>query len=94
MSDLVEIPAGRPIWRFTVPVDDAWHELRCGLILHVASRVPDAVEMWAPPGFMPRWFRVIGTAQILDEPTVWRGTAVIGGLVWHVVESGRRESGG
>lgn len=81
------------IYRYEVPVDDQWHELRLsGAVLHVACRRPDTVELWALHTEGPelhRAFRVFGTGQPLPpEPTRHVGTALAaeGRLVWHVME--------
>jgi len=76
------------VYRHEVPVDDGWHELHTGQILHVASRHIDTVEVWAlsdDPTF--RKFRVFGTGQP-DVTGTYVGTAIVpgGALVWHLFE--------
>lgn len=84
----------RRVYRYELPVDDAWHEL---LLTspphHVAARDPRTVELWAlhdddaPELVMS--FRVVGTGQELPVPaTRIVGTALAAGgsLVWHVVQ--------
>jgi hypothetical protein len=81
------------ILRYEVPVDDQWHQHDLsGAVLHVASRRPEVVEVWALDGggaTYPRRFRVYGTGQPIDGE--WRhiGTAlaVEGVLVWHLAEA-------
>lgn len=86
------------VYRYEVPVDDAWHEITLGgPILHVASRDPAMVEFWAThhEGEF-NWsasFRVFGTGQLLDDDHGKHiGTAIAAGsaLVWHLF---RREIG-
>lgn len=82
------------IHRYEVPVDDQWHALELsGAILHVASRRPEVVEVWALVAGpeMRREFRVFGTGQPLPEDIdvhMYRGTALAadGRLVWHLWE--------
>lgn len=81
----------RRVWRETVPVDDAWHDLPfTGHVVHVASRDPAYVEVWhevlddAVPS--TRRFRVFGTGQDVPDRATHAGTAVIGPLVWHLYE--------
>jgi hypothetical protein len=81
------------IYRYEVPVDDRWHTVQLsGEILHVASRDPRAVEIWAwstdGPSAM-RTFRVFGTGQPVLDETRHVGTAIPPGgqLVWHLLEA-------
>lgn len=80
------------IYRHAVPVDDSWHILRLtGDILHVDTRNPRIVEIWAlhtDGPAVPRSFRVYGTGQPLPEDVTYRGTVLTGGggLVWHLME--------
>lgn len=84
----------RKIFRYVLPVDDAWHTLDLtGPILHVATRGADFVEVWAmvQPGVDPvgRAFRVVGTGQSFPPALAFYiGTAITpdGRLVWHVME--------
>ena len=82
------------IFRYEVPVDDAWHTLTLsGPVLHVAARTPETVEVWALSTDGPtteRRMRVFGTGQPLpDQPLDHIGTAFAaeGRLVWHVMEA-------
>lgn len=79
------------IYRYEVPVDDQWHEIRTmGDPLHVCARDPRVVEFWArytpgaPHGVLRR-FLVVGTGQPMPEDVMYHGTAVAGPLVWHLV---------
>jgi hypothetical protein len=84
------------IHRYKIPVDDAWHTIQLtGHLVHVASRDPGTVEIWALAGGqeMAATFRVFGTGQPLpDEDAHTRavhvGTALVVGyhLVWHLFE--------
>lgn len=80
------------IYRYEIPVDDAWHSVELpGVILHVASRRAEVVEVWALDSGTPvvgRYFRVFGTGHPLpDERLRHAGTALApGGLVWHLME--------
>jgi hypothetical protein len=81
------------IHRYEVPVDDRWHDLPLsGSVLHVASRDPRVVEVWAlhtSGTEVTRTFRVFGTGQPLPAgPLRHVGTALASGgqLVWHLME--------
>lgn len=81
------------IYRYEVPVDDQWHELRLsGDLLHIAARKADTVELWAFSDGSPgatRAFRVFGTGQPLpDDATIgYQGTTLApSGLVWHLFD--------
>lgn len=89
------------IYRYEVPVDDRWHTLELtGAVLHVASRRPELVEVWAIAGTMtPRRmeFRVFGTGHPLpDDRGDYQGTALAAGgrLVWHLYGRGEISTGG
>jgi hypothetical protein len=81
------------IYRYEVPVDGQWHDLELtGTVLHVASRQPDAVEIWALQGCdapTGHRYQVFGTGQPLPETAMAHvGTALApGGLVWHLIEA-------
>jgi hypothetical protein len=84
---------GIKIFRYEVPVDDRWHEVESGDVLHVAARQPDRVEFWAfadGPTTRRRWLRVYGTGQPITDG-IWAhlGTAMAadGRLVWHLLEA-------
>ncbi|HEX6968917.1 MAG TPA: hypothetical protein VF174_08945 [Micromonosporaceae bacterium] len=56
------------IFRYSVPVDDQWHEIALqGNPLAVDCRDSRVVEFWAREGGFEkkRWFRVVGTGQPL-----------------------------
>jgi hypothetical protein len=86
----------KAIHRYEVPVDDRWHTLNLsGEVLHVASRRPDVVEVWAVADTdgrsHPRRFCAFGTGQPLpEEPVRYVGSAFAanGALVWHLMEGG------
>jgi hypothetical protein len=91
---MTDLTAERAILRYTVPADDQWHDLTLpGPIVHVATRIPDAVELWvhADTGQEPqlRMLTVVGTGQTIPAAaTAHVGTAVTtdGRLVWHLME--------
>jgi hypothetical protein len=79
------------ILRYEIPVDDQWHPLQLsGDIVHVDSRNPRVVELWAISGgpTATRGFRVFGTGQPLPDNVKHIGTAIPPGgqLVWHLLE--------
>jgi hypothetical protein len=82
--------ANSAIYRHQVPIDDDWHVLRLsGAVLHVASRCPGAVDVWAlhTGGFeVARTLRVFGTGHSLPEGLSYIGTAIAEPFVWHVME--------
>ena len=79
------------IFRYEIPVDDRWHEMAVGDILHVAARRPDVVEFWAFDRIgLSRWLRVYGTGQpITDGIVAHHGTVITadGQLVWHLLQA-------
>lgn len=85
------------VLRWTVPVNDGWHEfLISGDVLHVASRTPDAVEMWVTDTGGPRVrrrFQVFATGRDVPDNAVYVGTVLVAGgiLVWHLFELGVAE---
>ena len=82
----------KKIYRYEVPVDDQWHDLELfGIILHVASRSADTVEVWAvrEEGGLHTFstVRVFGTGHPYPDDGEWLGTALAPhGLVWHLIE--------
>jgi hypothetical protein len=87
----VRTSEGYQIFRYEVPVDDRWHEHRLsGAVLHVAARRVDLVEFWAlrtDDQFVgTRRFRVFGTGHPLPAGLAYVGTALVGPLVWHLME--------
>ena len=79
--------------RHLIPADDATHGLGLnGAILHVATRLVDAVEVWTLDSggpTTPRTFLVVGTGHPWpDGDWTHVGTAIIPGgvLVWHLLE--------
>lgn len=83
----------RSIYRYEVPVDDAWHDLELrGKIVHVASRRIDVVEVWAihdeQARPLKRRVRVFGTGHPLPKQARRHlGTAIPPGgqVVWHLM---------
>lgn len=80
------------VYRYEVPVDDAWHEMvLTGPIVKVACRngVRDVVHFWAlaevGSPFSAR-LRVFGTGHQVPDEAVYRGTAIAEPLVWHLFE--------
>lgn len=83
------------VYRYEIPVDDEWHELKIGEILHVAARTPHFVEIWTLAVEVPLTtveLRVFGTGQPLPSgyggaPLRYLGTALptyAPELVWHL----------
>lgn len=75
-----------------IPVDDSWHDVEIGSILHVDTQYPEIVAIWwmdsevSPP--RRRRFRVYGTGHKIEalsndihalapSSPVWVGTAVV-----------------
>ncbi len=77
------------IYRYEVPVDDEWHEIRCSPVLYVACRSTNVVEFWAHAidDAPARKFRVYGTGHPVEPHTMYAGTALApgGNLVWHLM---------
>jgi hypothetical protein len=63
------------IHRYEIPVDDRWHILGLsGPVVHVASRRPNVVEVWAIRNGGPelmRILRVFGTGQPMLADLRW-----------------------
>lgn len=84
------------ILRFEVLVDDQWHSIQLpGPIVHVAARLPDAVEVWATTdgfGAQEVDLMVVGTGQPYPAggQVCHVGTAIVpgGALVWHLMQRG------
>jgi hypothetical protein len=80
------------ILRYEVPVDDEPHELALsGAIVHVDSRNPEIVELWAfDTGWPPRirTFQVVGTGHTFPATWLHVGSVIVAGgaLVWHLME--------
>lgn len=85
------------IYRYDVPVDDAWHTIELsGPIVSVGARNVGVVEFWAVhydrmPA-RPAAFLVVGTGHPInlpdDDDLQYVGTAPIGDLVWHLLGQG------
>ena len=83
----------RRILRHVISVDDQWHEfdVRGNPHYEVACRRPGEVDLWLDVDtsplvpVLPCWFRVYGTGHELPDGPRWIGTALDGGLVWHVL---------
>lgn len=82
--------SARAIHKASIPVDDHWHRVDIGRIVHVdCQRSPHDVEIWyevddARP-VERREFRVYGTGHWIDPLTDHVGTVVLEmGLVWHL----------
>lgn len=84
------------ILRYEVPVDDHWHTLTLpGPIVHIATRRPEVVEVWATDdgvGSQELDLIVVGTGQPYPAggDVCHRGTAIVpgGALVWHLMQRG------
>lgn len=83
------------ILRYEVPVDDRWHTIILpGPIVHVATRRPEVVEVWATTdgfGSQEHEMRVYGTGHpypVGDVHHVGTAIAADGALVWHLIQRG------
>ena len=80
------------VYRYEVPVDDAWHEITLsGPIMHVACRYGNIamVHFWALAGARTPYtarLRVYGTGHDIPLDAAYRGTAIAEPLVWHLFE--------
>jgi hypothetical protein len=79
------------ILRYEVPVDGWFHTLElCGCdILHVGCRDRGVVEFWNldhGEEARSRTFTVVGTGHEIPAGCRYVGTAVVGPLVWHLLE--------
>lgn len=84
--------AERKVFRYTVPIDDQWHELNLAAAPLAVAAAGDAVEFWAedmgPSSRYLGCFRVFGTGHPLPPDALWAGTCTrtAEGLVWHLYE--------
>lgn len=79
------------VFKYTVPVDDQWHEIPDQAVLHVECQYrAEEVQVWMlddgypqPPGVL---VRVFGTGQPLPSHARHIGSTVAanGALVWHL----------
>lgn len=83
------------ILRYEVPADDRWHTLTLpGPIVHVATRDPRIVEVWATTdgfGAQEHELRVYGTGHPFPAggEVCHVATAIApGDLVWHLMQRG------
>src|SRR3990167_8566141 len=78
------------VLRWDVPVDDKWHDIGAGRVVHVAARdhrkrPGDLVEVWTleesagtnTAGPRKRSVKVIGTGHPAPGDTAYLGTAVV-----------------
>lgn len=80
------------IGKFEVPIDDQWHPLFCGEVLHVGAQFPGIVAFWTEISTSAQNqrnenFKVIGTGHEWPENSEYVGTVqdVGRGLVWHLM---------
>jgi hypothetical protein len=82
----------RYVYRATIPVDDGWHLVRLqGPVLHVATHLEEAVEIWHlhDDGQEPTkdYFHAVGTGHALvrdDADYVGSAVTPSGTFVWHL----------
>jgi hypothetical protein len=86
---------GMRVLRWEIPVDDQWHQIGGGRVLHTACRPPSAttVHIWTlepeNTAIAPRHACVIGTGhRVPMDAGDHLGTAIThdDALVWHVFE--------
>lgn len=81
----------RRILKWDVPVDDRWHPVGGGPVVHVACQYgPGSVQVWTIEHnealLSPGAARVYGTGHVIPSGTHPIGSAVTDhGLVWHVL---------
>lgn len=81
------------VLKYDVPVDDLWHSVGGGPVIHVAcQRDSGVVQVWTREwgsAYRARAVRVFATGQPLPEGMDHLGSALAadGGLVWHVFAS-------
>ncbi len=83
----------RRILKWTVPVDDQWHPIGAGEVVHVACQGGShAVQVWTVEvGTCEfRAARVYATGQPLPADAEYAGTALAGGFAWHVLVGAQR----
>jgi hypothetical protein len=82
------VNAGEKVFRYKVPVDDEWHLIECGQVLHVAGRRHGVVEFWAIAQSTPHLFTAVGTGHTVpDGGAFYVGTALGEfSAVWHLFQ--------
>lgn len=82
----------RSIHRHEIPADRQWHNQELtGAVLHVATRTPYTVEIWARASDeglrCTHSYRVFGTGEPLPDDCQYVGTAITPGgqFVWHLM---------
>lgn len=86
----------RRVLKWDVPVDDRWHPVGAGPVVHVACQFSEkVVQVWTDESdtfYTPvKAARVYGTGQPLPDNVTVEGTAVVAGgeLVWHLIREAR-----
>lgn len=79
------------MWRYEVPADGRWHEVKLTNEPVHAAMTPAGVEFWAEHTGMPetpRKFQVFGTGHPIPDGAAWWATCDRGtdGIVWHLYE--------
>lgn len=83
----------RTIYKYSVPVDDEWHEISMpgpARVLHVECQGGfGTVNLWAEvdiegEGSTVRRMRAYGTGMALPDNAVYVGSSLAGPFVWHV----------
>lgn len=78
------------VLKWTVPVDDEWHDIGGGDVVGVACQTgPDVIQVWTEEWegtTLVRSARVFGTGHVvpMDKNHVGMVLAAGGRLVWHV----------
>lgn len=81
------------ILKTEIPIDDQWHTVETGDVLHVGQQRDMAVTFWweETADVRTRRLRVFGTGREVPDATTYVGTVQANdGLVWHLFEEGSR----
>lgn len=79
------------ILKTEIPIDDQWHTVQTGDVLHVGQQSADTLTFWweETADVRARRLRVFGTGHEIPDDTTYAGTVEASmGLVWHLVEEG------
>lgn len=76
------------VYKYDLPIDDEWHALPMGNIVHVGSAVNGvSIRVWIeqrPLESHALQYRVFGTGHAIEDFHEHVGTTLDGRFVWHI----------
>ena len=79
------------IYKYELPIDDEWHKLPMGKVVHIGRALGDMVHVWIQQYPLEQdWFkyRVVRTGQAVSKWHFYIGTTINEPYVWHVYQQG------